>query len=218
MLEINIQIVLLPIYSKRKVFQEEISEVFADGINSFEPYDYMFATLKDKKVTNSEEDTRSENSTGMTIVSSYDIYSHDTYLCCFSRETDLLPMWNYYSKSQHYEGYNIGFMSDIFKEHQSYERGYSIQLKRVLYTNKEKDEILDKIILPYGEYFEEKYRNSHGYIVPYIEYSIPKETVKQIVIGPLLEDEIAKKNVSKMLQKYGYDKVIVKSFAIPIRF
>ena len=33
----------------------------------------------------------------------------DTYICCFSKSQDSLPMWNYYSKSGRYEGYNIGF-------------------------------------------------------------------------------------------------------------
>lgn len=30
------------------------------------------------------------------------------YICCFSKGKDLLPMWNYYSKNQRYEGYNVG--------------------------------------------------------------------------------------------------------------
>mgnify|MGYP003292950937 CR=1 FL=1 len=195
----------------------------------------------------------------------------DTYLCCFSKQPDLLPMWNYYLKSQHYEGYSIGFMSSMFASSLSFEKGYSIELKRVLYTNEEKDKILDKIILPFnklylesiddraeilkivqgkinelqfvfkkecfkheeeirailripkeplsnGDKFLVKYRNSHGYIVPYVEYSIWKGAIAEVFIGPLLQKELAQKNISEMLQNYGYDNVRVESSNIPIRF
>lgn len=30
------------------------------------------------------------------------------YICSFSRESDALTMWNYYTKGTHYEGYNVG--------------------------------------------------------------------------------------------------------------
>ena len=32
----------------------------------------------------------------------------DSYICSFSRNSDSLPMWNYYSKESGYEGFNIG--------------------------------------------------------------------------------------------------------------
>lgn len=33
----------------------------------------------------------------------------DTYIFCLSEGKDLLPMWNYYSKNNQYEGYSLGF-------------------------------------------------------------------------------------------------------------
>lgn len=37
------------------------------------------------------------------------------YICCLSKGKDLLPMWNYYSKNEKYEGYNIGIKTDNLK-------------------------------------------------------------------------------------------------------
>ena len=34
-----------------------------------------------------------------------------TFVCCFSLESDSLPMWNYYTKEIHNQGYNIEFDS-----------------------------------------------------------------------------------------------------------
>lgn len=31
----------------------------------------------------------------------------ESYICCFSKNADLLPMWNYYAKGNAYEGYSI---------------------------------------------------------------------------------------------------------------
>lgn len=33
----------------------------------------------------------------------------EAYICCFSRDGDSLPMWNYYSKKGINQGYNVGF-------------------------------------------------------------------------------------------------------------
>ena len=41
---------------------------------------------------------------GMPVSSYIDV---DYYLCCFSKNGDSLPMWHYYSKDNHCEGYNI---------------------------------------------------------------------------------------------------------------
>ena len=36
----------------------------------------------------------------------------ERYVCCFSKDADSLPMWNYYAKGNAYEGYNIGVDTD----------------------------------------------------------------------------------------------------------
>lgn len=76
-----------------------------------------------------------------------------TYLCCFSRDPDLLPMWNYYTKSNRYEGYSVGFLSNLFQQEESFEKGYSIELKRVLYSHREKSYLCDKLLLPLNEIY-----------------------------------------------------------------
>lgn len=77
----------------------------------------------------------------------------DTYLCCFSEETDLLPMWNYYTKSQHYEGYNIGFHPEYFRQKSISTRIYHIDFKRAIYSSQEKAELLDAILCPLNDVF-----------------------------------------------------------------
>lgn len=72
----------------------------------------------------------------------------DTYLCCFSDAPDLLSMWNYYTKSQHYEGYSIGFSCMALRSDAGFEKGYSLEFKRVMYLDHEKTELFDKLLLP----------------------------------------------------------------------
>lgn len=71
-----------------------------------------------------------------------------TYLCCFSEKDDLLPMWNYYTKSRHYEGYNIGFSSSVFRSESCHGMGYRIELQKVIYWDKDKKEIINCIFNP----------------------------------------------------------------------
>lgn len=37
------------------------------------------------------------------------IAEDETFVCCFSLDQDSLPMWNYYTKEAHHQGYNIEF-------------------------------------------------------------------------------------------------------------
>ncbi|MFR6290969.1 MAG: DUF2971 domain-containing protein [Peptococcaceae bacterium] len=43
------------------------------------------------------------------ILSNYMNIKTETFVCCFSLENDSLPMWNYYTKEIHNQGYNIEF-------------------------------------------------------------------------------------------------------------
>lgn len=75
-----------------------------------------------------------------------------TYLCCFSKNPDSLAMWNYYSKSKHYEGYAIGMWRYKFPTGTT--SGYKLSFKNVIYTNHEKVEILNRLILPMNKEYE----------------------------------------------------------------
>lgn len=83
------------------------------------------------------------------------MHEFDTYLCCFSANEDSLPMWNYYSKSEHYEGYCIGFYID--GESKGFLQGYRLDVVKVVYKDSEKNELIKNLILPiYSQY--KKYR------------------------------------------------------------
>ena len=63
------------------------------------------------------------------------------YLCCFSRNRDSLPMWNYYSKGDQFEGYNIGFhYEETLQIHEN------IEVMRVIYRESEQIQILKEEI------------------------------------------------------------------------
>ena len=43
------------------------------------------------------------------LLSAFTKHGTQTFVCCFSLEEDSLPMWNYYTKEIHNQGYNIEF-------------------------------------------------------------------------------------------------------------
>lgn len=67
------------------------------------------------------------------------------YVCCFSKNPDSLPMWNYYTKGDKYEGYNIGFCFWRTREsdmQNCYGKGYNFDLFTVIYDDEEKKNII----------------------------------------------------------------------------
>ena len=157
----------LRLYCDRKVSESKLSPIFASTIKSLELSDYQLITLPGKGPIELEHNGVIEEYTDTRYVPC------DTFLCCFSRHPDLLPMWNYYSKSQHYEGYSVGFLSNYFERSMSFEKGYSIELKRVLYVCSEKDKLLDAIILPFNDLFTEQ--------------TSDREDIKRIIQGKINE-------------------------------
>lgn len=78
----------------------------------------------------------------------------DVYLCCFSEADDLLPMWNYYSKSSHYEGYCIGFSNKSFQELKTVRDGYDFEVYKVIYSAEEKEKLFDEFIIPFVSQYD----------------------------------------------------------------
>lgn len=161
-------------YCDRRVSENRLSQIFADTIKSLKLSDYQLITLPGKGAIELEHNGVIDEYTDTRYVPC------DTYLCCFSKHPDLLPMWNYYSKSQHYEGYSIGFFSSLFQRSASFEKGYFIDLKKVLYRNSEKDELFDAIILPFNNLFAENVSD--------------REDITQIIQGKINELQFVFKN------------------------
>lgn len=84
----------------------------------------------------------------------------DTYLCCFSSDPDSLAMWNYYSKTGHYEGYNVCLEADSLESNSGFGKGYSLRLVKVVYEDDEKEKILDQLLKPLAKLFSKE--DEHG--------------------------------------------------------
>lgn len=78
----------------------------------------------------------------------------DIYICSFSEDKDSLPMWNYYSKSSHYEGYALGIDVAKWEEHVKKLNGCALDIRRVIYQRKSKIDQLDKIVLDCNKFLE----------------------------------------------------------------
>ncbi len=93
----------------------------------------------------------------------------DTYLCCFSEDKDSLAMWNYYTKSNQYSGYSIGVFSDqladVIDE-------CSIQLKRVIYDDNIKKNILDKLLIPCAKEYPSKDKHIQQGMIRFIKVKL----------------------------------------------
>lgn len=81
----------------------------------------------------------------------------ETYICSFSEGKDILALWNYYSKNDQYEGYNLGIRFDEEKNLSnaflSIGRGAEIDLYKVIYDkNKVENSIRELIIKLFSKY------------------------------------------------------------------
>lgn len=92
----------------------------------------------------------------ITITDYFRFEEGQKYVCCFSKNRDSLPMWNYYTKGDKYEGYNIGFC--FWRTRQSdvqncFGKGYSIDFFTVIYDDEIKKKIIrDKLAEIYSFY------------------------------------------------------------------
>lgn len=68
------------------------------------------------------------------------------YICSFSMDEDSLPMWNYYSKSSHYEGYALEIDVAKWEEYVKELVGCALDIRRVIYHEKDKFKKIDEII------------------------------------------------------------------------
>jgi len=136
-------------YCDSKLKQNIISKDFYNKVNELiknqNTFDFDYITLNNN------------NKKGCSYLS---LIECDTYLCCFSIEQDLLPMWNYYTKSQHYEGVSIGIYTHQFHNINCFNKGYTISLKKVLYDDEEKIKKLDSTILELSKYYDNANQNT----------------------------------------------------------
>lgn len=118
---------------------------FSDFVKNIKPVEEcLFAyELKYTNTENGEEKTYTRHKTDPC----------DVYLCCFSFDADSLAMWNYYSKSNRYEGYNIGFIGLEHAYKGNLQTSYTLDFRRVIYNDREKKELLDEYLKPLNDYY-----------------------------------------------------------------
>ncbi len=81
------------------------------------------------------------------------------YVCSFSKNSDSLAMWNYYSKGSKYEGFNIGFYSKGVKDTLSNTlRGVEAMshIYPVIYDINEQKELIRPTLLRLKEYYSKE--------------------------------------------------------------
>ena len=87
---------------------------------------------------------------------------YETYLCCFSKASDDLAMWNYYVKNDGYDGYCIGLQSNLLerKTKETIFNGCSMKLIEVIYSPEEKERIINAMINRVYDLFKSSFRES----------------------------------------------------------
>lgn len=123
-----------------KLYKETLDQLLEENQFSREFYDFL-CNIEHKNIFWSEEDP----------FSLYPFKECDTFICSFSEGSDSLAMWNYYSKNDQYEGYNLGIQfkekSELSKSFLNLEVDAEIALFRVIYDSNKIKECLGEFIL-----------------------------------------------------------------------
>ena len=81
------------------------------------------------------------------------------YICSFSRNSDSLAMWNYYSKGDKYEGFSIGFCAFMMEENLTdkwRQMNAEVSIYPVVYDEQKQKEMIEKYLLVLNEYYKEE--------------------------------------------------------------
>ena len=78
----------------------------------------------------------------------YEPQQCEAYICCFSKDDDSLPMWNYYSKKSVYQGYNVGIDADLMTRDNilSNTAAVSMEMVSMIYDEREKISDIGKVV------------------------------------------------------------------------
>lgn len=93
---------------------------------------------------------------------------YNRFICSFSKTKDALAMWNYYSKGNKYEGFNIGFNSFSLKSSLKNEyksKCINFHIYPVIYEREEQKKLIKKTVLKLTENYSEDQESSIRYIL-----------------------------------------------------
>ena len=130
--------IFLKEYCERKLEEGEFSKEFAEMVMSIRGQDECYVVWQNDVDNFNVGDTK-------------ECY---TYICSFSEDYDSLPMWNYYTKSENQDGYNIMFKPYSFREETGHRNGFKLELNKVIYDDKTKTELADKMLLDFSKSYD----------------------------------------------------------------
>lgn len=87
---------------------------------------------------------------------------YESYIISFSKNRDSLAMWNYYSKENKYEGYNIGFSPKNlteYLENSFSEKDVEVSLYPIVYNRDEQEMYIFKLLSKMQELYDKQYEN-----------------------------------------------------------
>ena len=90
------------------------------------------------------------------------------YVCSFSKNSDSLAMWNYYSKGNMYEGFNIGLYSFVLKENLEvlFRNLEAVpHIYPVIYEKSQQKQLIQKLLLRLTELYEKDKETEIRYII-----------------------------------------------------
>lgn len=135
--------------------QGKIKEIFYNEIREIKP------SIQEAFLYSNEESNKDD---GFVDRIKFD-KNAQKFICCFSTNSDSLPMWNYYTKENQYEGYNIGFSfwrTQHLDIQNDYGKGYKLRLFSVIYEDKEQEKIIQSKIeklYPFCQDYDNKNAN-----------------------------------------------------------
>ena len=92
----------------------------------------------------------------------------DRYICSFSKNKDSLAMWNYYSKVNKYDGFNVGVFPACIKaslEKYFCEAEATFNIHPVVYRQSEQKEMIEDLLIRLRDKYDKKYDTSIRYII-----------------------------------------------------
>lgn len=92
----------------------------------------------------------------------------DRYVCSFSKNKDSLAMWNYYSKGNKYEGFNIGVYPNGIKESLKQllgDKEAEFHIYPVIYSRSEQKRLIEKMLIKLRDNYDEEHESSIRYII-----------------------------------------------------
>ncbi len=132
----------------------------------------------------------------------------DTYITSFSKEYDLLAMWNYYSKGNIYDGINLGFDSEAVKRsliNNTPLSGVDIQICPVIYDEEQQMKLIEGLIIS----LKDKYMGNKD--DPYLRYVIAYKLTewKMLFKSKHFEHEKEVRIITRVGKKFT-DEICVK--------